>query len=290
MRNRNNLVWEIWCEIVTFWCEIVFFPLLVSLCKKKDFKCGKKYKLVKKLDGSVDVLQPNENVNHDHNKVSNTRKTNDYASCEKSIKNLLSLDVKTRIIRKDLKDNNLIAEDISKHTFQQKLYREKKKLSQAAVKINYETLKEIIEVNSGAPRDVNVTANGHFVPIGVCLTNREDTETFEFLFKWIKESATNAPYALMSDADMASRNAAVNIFGDKLVLLMCYYHQKKAVKRKLQFVKEKDETVFQSIMNDIHMIHLFALDKPLIILFTVQEVRLKNICNETINAGLWQWI
>ena len=106
-----------------------------------------------------------------------------------------------------------------------------------------------------------LTANGHFVPIGVCLTNREDTETFEFLFKWIKESATNAPYALMSDADMASRNAAVNIFGDKLVLLMCYYHQKKAVKRKLQFVKEKDETVFQSIMNDIHMIHLFALDK-----------------------------
>ena len=88
-----------------------------------------------------------------------------------------------------------------------------------------------------------MTANGHFVPIGVCLTNREDTETFEFLFKWIKESATNAPYALMSDADMASRNAAVNIFGDKLVLLMCYYHQKKAVKRKLQFVKEKDETV-----------------------------------------------
>ena len=67
----------------------------------------------------------------------------------------MSLDVKTKIIRKDLKDNNLIAEDISKHTFQQKLYREKKKLSQAAVKINYETLKEIIEVNSGAPRDVN---------------------------------------------------------------------------------------------------------------------------------------
>ena len=129
-----------------YWCRYV---------KKKDFKCGKKYKLVKKLDGSVDVLQPNENVNHDHNKVSNTRKTNDYASCEKSIKNLLSLDVKTRIIRKVLKDNNFIAEDISKHTFQQKLYREKKKLSQAAVKINYETLKEIIEVNSGAPRDVN---------------------------------------------------------------------------------------------------------------------------------------
>ena len=30
---------------------------------------------------------------------------------------------------------------------------------------------------------------------------------------------------------------------------------------KLQFVKEKNETVFQSIMNDIYMIHLFALDK-----------------------------
>ena len=86
-------------------------------------------------------------------------------------------------------------------------------------------------------------------------------ETFEFLFKWIKKTATNAPYALMSDADMACRNAAVNVFGDKLLLLMCYYHQRKAVRRKLAFVKEKDDAVFQSIMNDIHMIHLFTLDK-----------------------------
>ena len=68
---------------------------------------------------------------------------------------MLSLDVKTRIIRKELKENSLLEENISKKTFQQKLYREKKKLSQAAVKINYETLEEIIEVNSAAPNDKN---------------------------------------------------------------------------------------------------------------------------------------
>ena len=128
-----------------YWCRYA---------KKKDFKCEKKYKLVKNLNGSVDVLQPEENI-HDHIKVSNTRKTNDYASCDNSIKKMLSLDVKTRIIRKELKENSLLEENISKKTFQQKLYREKKKLSQAAVKINYETLEEIIEVNSAAPNDKN---------------------------------------------------------------------------------------------------------------------------------------
>ena len=58
-------------------------------------------------------------------------------------------------------------------------------------------------MNSGAPRDVNVTANGHFVPIGVCLTNREDTETFEFLFK--------CPEVGLETEDCEIRNSAFHV-------------------------------------------------------------------------------
>ena len=46
-----------------------------------------------------------------------------------------------------------------------------------------------------------LTANSHYIPIGVCLTNHEDTQTFEILFNWIKETTTNIPYALISDED-----------------------------------------------------------------------------------------
>ena len=105
-----------------------------------------------------------------------------------------------------------------------------------------------------------LTANSHYIPIGVCLTNREDTQTFEILFNWIKESTTNIPYALMSDGDKACRRAALTVFGE-IVLLMCYYHQKKSVKRKLAFVKEKDDQLFYNILTDLHQIHLFTLDE-----------------------------
>ena len=92
-----------------------------------------------------------------------------------------------------------------------------------------------------------LTANSHYIPIGVCLTNGEDTQTFEILFNWIKESTTNIPYALMSDGDKACRRAALTVFGE-IVLLMCYYHQRKSVKRKLAFVKEKDDQLFHNIL------------------------------------------
>ena len=64
----------------------------------------------------------------------------------------------------------------------------------------------------------------------------------------------------MSDGDKVCRQAAMNVFGE-IVLLMCFYHQKKSVKRKLAFIKEKDDQVFQNILNDLHQIHLFTLDQ-----------------------------
>ena len=42
---------------------------------------------------------------------------------------------------------------------------------------------------------------------------------------------------------------------------MCYYHQRKSVKRKLAFVKEKDDQLFHNILTDLHQIHLFTLDE-----------------------------
>ena len=67
----------------------------------------------------------------------------------------MDLQVKTRVIRKDLKEKSVIREETSKSNFQQKLHRERVKLNQAAVKINYNQLKEIIEAKSIPSQDVN---------------------------------------------------------------------------------------------------------------------------------------
>ena len=123
--------------------------------KKKDFKCEVKYKVVKNLDGSWEIQEPLEEIKHNHDKIANTRKYQDYATANKLIGERLDLQVKTRVIRKDLKEKSVISEETSKSIFQKKLYRERVKLNQAAVKINYNQLKEIIEAKSIPSQDVN---------------------------------------------------------------------------------------------------------------------------------------
>ena len=53
MRNCNNLVREIWCEIVTFWCEIVTFANF-SANKKKSRGKGQNWKLIEQFDSEED--------------------------------------------------------------------------------------------------------------------------------------------------------------------------------------------------------------------------------------------
>ena len=114
-----------------------------------------KYKVVKNLDGSWEIQEPLEEIKHNHDKIANTRKYQDYATANKLIGERLDLQVKTRVIRKDLKEKSVISEETSKSIFQKKLYRERVKLNQAAVKINYNQLKEIIEAKSIPSQDVN---------------------------------------------------------------------------------------------------------------------------------------
>ena len=89
--------------------------------------------------------------------------------------------------------------------------------------------------------------DGKIMQNGIIVSRQRWEVSFEILFNWIKETTNNIPYALMSDGDKACRRAALTVFGE-IVLLMCYYHQKKSVKRKLAFVKEKDDQLFHNIL------------------------------------------
>ena len=91
------------------------------------------------------------------------------------------------------------------------------------------------------------------------------------MFQWIAEVAASPPYQLMADGDEASRIAAERVWP------MCYVHVRwktfflhqiiiyaflcrRAVRRKFAPIDAYDNPVFQSLLKDLHTLHLYAVD------------------------------
>ena len=91
-----------------------------------------------------------------------------------------------------------------------------------------------------------------------------------FMFQWIDEVSATPPYQLMADGDQATRIAAERVWPN-IKLLMCYVHVRwktfflhqiiiyaflcrRAVRRKFAPI------VFQSLLKDLHTLHLYAVD------------------------------
>ena len=96
------------------------------------------------------------------------------------------------------------------------------------------------------------------------------------MFQWIAEVAASPPYQLMTDGDQASRIAAERVWPN-IKLLMCYVHVRwktfflhqiiiyaflcrRAVRRKFAPIDAYDNPVFQSLLKDLHTLHLYAVD------------------------------
>ena len=97
------------------------------------------------------------------------------------------------------------------------------------------------------------------------------------MFQWIAEVAASPPYQLMADGDQASRIAAERVWPN-IKLLMCYVHVRwktfflhqiiiyaflcrRAVRRKFAPIDAYDNPVFQSLLKDLHTLHLYAVDQ-----------------------------
>ena len=94
----------------------------------------------------------------------------------------------------------------------------------------------------------------------MALSNSEDSEVFEFVFQFIDSKCRNPPSAIMADGDKAARKAAKKVF-PLATLLMCWWHMLKNVKKNTQWLKHKDEEVYNDIIGDLSEIQIYPLDE-----------------------------
>ncbi|KAJ6648504.1 hypothetical protein Bhyg_03734, partial [Pseudolycoriella hygida] len=98
---------------------------------------------------------------------------------------------------------------------------------------------------------------------GTLVSKDEKTADFRFAFNAIKNIVRKIfqhdmnPKLLICDAAEAIHNGAKSVFGSKIVILMCWFHAKKAVKKNIsRFVK--DAHVQDEILSDMSLLNLSA--------------------------------
>ena len=96
----------------------------------------------------------------------------------------------------------------------------------------------------------STTALGHYCPIGMVITNKEDEKAQDFLFEFIKENANVLPSFCMADAAKAtSKSLEKNL--PETIRLMCWWHKHKNTKTQLAFVRSADPGIYSSIVSDL---------------------------------------
>lgn len=95
---------------------------------------------------------------------------------------------------------------------------------------------------------------------GTLVSKEEKTDDFRFAFNAVKEGVRNLyqhnmnPKLLISDAAEAIHNGAKSVFGAGIIILMCWFHAKKAVKKNItRFVT--DTHVQAEILDDMSLLN-----------------------------------
>lgn len=123
-------------------------------------------------------------------------------------------------------------------------------------------------------------AHSHsFLPTFSAFVNRQDSKTFEAIFDYLKSVGVPAPSLSMSDGDLAARDALAKVWPE-LKMAMCWYHTKKASKRKLgkqriiitfshffspliAKIKDRYPVLFDQILSDLEELRNKACDESM---------------------------
>lgn len=101
-----------------------------------------------------------------------------------------------------------------------------------------------------------VDLNRHFHLFGTVVSQTENTDDYKFVFKTVKDSVKKIfdfdmrPNILIADASGAIHNGFKVVFGDDVLILMCWFHAKKAVKKNLPSLIP-NKTVHNAILEDM---------------------------------------
>ena len=85
--------------------------------------------------------------------IAGERKYNDYSKGNSEIKKNLNLDVKTRLIRNQLRESEAVSTSVTNEMIQCKINRERKKLNLSSKQIGLNEIKETCESHSVKPKD-----------------------------------------------------------------------------------------------------------------------------------------
>lgn len=97
-----------------------------------------------------------------------------------------------------------------------------------------------------------------YQPYGLCVCTFEQTEDFKFLFQSLKDGTREilgfemVQKSLDCDAAFAIINAFIEVFGDDVVIVMCWYHAEDAIRNKVSIVKEENRA---EILSDVEFLH-----------------------------------
>jgi hypothetical protein len=83
----------------------------------------------------------------------------------------------------------------------------------------------------------------HFHPFGINVCSNKKTKDFIFIFKALIDIAKNLNVELkieilISDASEAIRNAFISVFGEGLLIIMCWAHVRRNVVKTLHLVEK----------------------------------------------------
>ena len=125
----------------------------------------------------------------------------------------------------------------------------------------------------------STTALGHYCPIGMVITNKEDEKAQDFLFEFIKENAN----ICMADGAKATSKSLEKILPET-IRLMCWWHKNKNKKHSLHlFIQQIQESTRRlCLISKIFNYKEFFTTKPL------NEKKRKHITIIQENIGIYR--
>lgn len=101
--------------------------------------------------------------------------------------------------------------------------------------------------------------NRKFHPICLTVSSNEQKEDFKLMFQGLKDKIFEIfeiswnPKVLVCDAAKSIQNAFLEVFGDHVVVRMCWAHAKRKIQERVERIKSK--VLRDNILNDVDSLH-----------------------------------
>ena len=109
-----------------------------------------------------------------------------------------------------------------------------------------------------------IQKNQKFAPLGCCIANKEDKDTYTKICEFVSNNVLNPPKLVMADGDKSISGAVKDVW-PSAVRINCFFHIEQCLKRDpnyLSLKKNKEEKAnTEDMISDIGLIQTHAVNK-----------------------------